>query len=778
MASLVKGQSTNEINSNSIDINDDSFSVEVTPPPADLDEMEPARTTDSEAQKATYSERASRRQSRPSKRQSYGGRGSMTEDGEMKAVFVDAAAMKEKVRQTLCKPTHKVSDYYKTKGVWQAIARNMWFENVTLGVISFNALWISVDTDHNDAELLLNAHPIFMAAENFFCAYFFIEWFVRFMAFKRKRDGLRDKWFTFDSGMVLMMVLETWVMTIVTAASGSGGSGGMGNASILRVARLLRLSRMARMARLLRAMPELMILIKGMVAACRSVFFTLFLLMIIMYVFAIGFTQLTTDLPIGETHFKSVPESMYTLLLYGTLLDDVGMLSRKMGHDGLYLNVIFFLYVLLAALTVMNMLIGVLCEVVSAVAATEREEMLVGYVHRKVHKIVEELDKDGGGSISKDEFVQILENIEAVKALQDVGVDVVGLVDFADVIFEGDEELSFTKFMEVVLQLRGSNTATVKDIVDLRKLVHTESVRTHLTLSRMESRLSQGLLERTSEYAGSRKNSIHSLYSKHSCVSNKKSAAEQPFAEDGDPGELYSPVDSETSERKPLVARDVPPDIKIDECLLADASMPAARPSSRVHLMVESSGQSTPCSDVFDPGMESGINAIPLESEANALQGTSCASTWSAASPGNLNMEILLRSFRGPWSPCTLNYSPLEGNLQKVLEMPAYWTAVRHNELLRIDPFIQHQARIMTDLSISSGVEKLLKAQQAADPGLASNHGGGSEACWLPFSPQYLRGQIADIGTVMKIGLCEIQRIQRELSLAKQQTQPGMKRTE
>lgn len=397
----------------------------------------------------------------------FGGGGS---SDHMKPIFVDAAAMKERVRQQLCKPTHNVADFYKESGWAQLIARSSWFEQVTLVIIAFNAVWISVDTDHNEKEILVEAHPVFQVAEHFFCAFFTLEWLVRFAAFEKKCDGLRDRWFAFDSTLVSMMVVETWVMTAVALLAGSPGGGGLGNASILRVARLLRLTRMARMARLLRAMPELMILVKGMAAAMRSVFFTLFLLVIIMYVFAIAFTQLTADSKL-EKDFRTVPDAMYTLLLYGTLLDDVGSLARRLGEEGPQYSIMFFLFVLLAALTLMNMLIGVLCEVVSAVAATEREEMLVGYVNRKVRQIVEELDKDGGGSISKDEFAHILENRDAIGALQDVGVDVVGLVDFADVIFEDQEELSFSKFMEVVLQLRGSNTATVKDIVDLRKLV-------------------------------------------------------------------------------------------------------------------------------------------------------------------------------------------------------------------------------------------------------------------------------------------------------------------
>merc|ERR1711933_489234 len=60
------------------------------------------------------------------------------------------------------------------------------------------------------------------------------------------------------------------------------------------------------------------------------------------------------------------------------------------------------------------------------------------------------------------------------RALQDVGVDVVSLVDFTDFIFQNGRELTFSDCMDVVLQLRGTNASTVKDIVDLRKQVLAE----------------------------------------------------------------------------------------------------------------------------------------------------------------------------------------------------------------------------------------------------------------------------------------------------------------
>jgi hypothetical protein len=121
----------------------------------------------------------------------------------------------------------------------------------------------------------------------------------------------------------------------------------------------------------------------------------------------------------------------------------------------------------------MNMLIGVLCEVVSAVARTEKETIEVSFVKEKMQAIVNQLDQDRDGRMTKKEFMLILDYKEAIEALHAVGVDVVGLIDSVDSIFpEDDSSLEFYDFMETVLELRGSNGSTVKDIVDLRKMLH------------------------------------------------------------------------------------------------------------------------------------------------------------------------------------------------------------------------------------------------------------------------------------------------------------------
>jgi len=309
---------------------------------------------------------------------------------------------------------------------------------------------------------------------------------IRFLAFRNKVNCMKDPLFVFDSGRVCMMIFETWIMAIILLSASSGeGGGGLGNAGLLRLLRLLRLSRMARVARLLRSMPELLVLIKGMIAAIRSVFFTLVLLFLILYVFAILFRQLTVDTAIGAEKFYNILSCMQTLVLDGILFDGPGDLMALIEDESLYvLVVVYYLFVLFAALTVMNMLIGVLCEVVSATAAMEREELTIVYVRERLQVICDRLcshcyEKDEDGEqvmkVKKKEFLSILQDPEATQLLTEAQVDVFGLVDLIDTVFAtetGAERVcDFGDLIEVFLDQRTSNTATVKDITTLRKYV-------------------------------------------------------------------------------------------------------------------------------------------------------------------------------------------------------------------------------------------------------------------------------------------------------------------
>jgi len=141
------------------------------------------------------------------------------------------------------------------------------------------------------------------------------------------------------------------------------------------------------------------------------------------------------------------------------------------------------------------MLIGVLCQVVNAVASTEKEAMTISYVKDVLHQIITTtgLDANKDGMISQDEFLSLMDNQQAVSLLDEIGVDAVGVVGFADFFFEGDHaeaiSVSYDEFMKLILDLRGSNSATVRDVVDLRKYVQQQFAASELRSERRSSQI-------------------------------------------------------------------------------------------------------------------------------------------------------------------------------------------------------------------------------------------------------------------------------------------------
>eukprot|EP00931_Biecheleriopsis_adriatica_P062696 TRINITY_DN37840_c0_g1_i1.p1 TRINITY_DN37840_c0_g1~~TRINITY_DN37840_c0_g1_i1.p1 ORF type:complete len:622 (+),score=113.87 TRINITY_DN37840_c0_g1_i1:24-1868(+) len=397
-------------------------------------------------------------------------------------VFQSADDMKYAIRTQLVsgEKAYNVKDLYKDTGIAQYIAKHPAFENVTMIVIAVYTLWMWVDTDLNDSAALTHAHPVFFAAEQLFCAFFFLELATRFLAFARKASCCRDAWFVFDFFLVLTMVLETWVMAAVVSLMVRSGhdKSMLVNAQVLRIARLMRLTRLFRMARLLRFVPELMIMVKAIGAALRAVTFTLLLLMVGLYVFGIAFKQLLVGTDVASPYFTSVTTSMQTLFLTGTLLDAIsdlfGVLEKSEQWTAM---VLLYVFIILSAITMMNMLIGVICEVITAVAEAENEETMVTFLRDSLQKAISSADNNEDRLLQQDEFFQMLRDQSAVSALKSIGVDMVSLIDYADIIFSGEEGadnpaengISFGDFMCFVLDLRNTKTATVKDLVDFRK---------------------------------------------------------------------------------------------------------------------------------------------------------------------------------------------------------------------------------------------------------------------------------------------------------------------
>jgi hypothetical protein len=384
-------------------------------------------------------------------------------DGTARAVEMFGA--KGANHADLDKAEYSVTEFYRDIGFCQRVARHDVFSYVTLIVICLNAVYLGIDADYNDADNLYDANLAFIMIENLFALFFIFEWVIRFGAFKRKIDCLRDMWFKFDSFLMVLSVLETWLMPILLSGISLPTS----------PLRLLRLLRLARMARLVRSFPELVTMIKGGFAAQRAVTASFAALIALIYIFSIVMKMIFSDArdPYVTSRFDTIPLAMWTLLIDGTFMDNIGEVTRNIYEKenptiAVFGLIVFVIFSMLSALTVLNMLIGVQCEVVSAVAAREKDDSEVGLMKRTVLVLLKALDEDQSGAIDHQEILALLDDPEALEILNLLQIDVNYLLNHLGMLFTVFDDISIADVMEMMLQFRGDRHVTMKDMIDLQ----------------------------------------------------------------------------------------------------------------------------------------------------------------------------------------------------------------------------------------------------------------------------------------------------------------------
>jgi voltage-gated sodium channel len=361
-----------------------------------------------------------------------------------------------------------VRDLYHTTGFIVKVVDSTIFHTMTVAVIVANGIYIGVNADWNKANNRASYSLGFQLCEHFCVTFFVLELLLRFAVFKHKKECYRDRWFIFDLFMIILMVLEVWIVPLVHTLFlkseswvDSTGIGGIG--------RLFRLLRLTKIYALGEAVPELVVMAKGIVAGLRAVHAALLILALLVYVFALIMTELVGD---KMAEFGSVREGMVTLFVNGTLLDSIGELVRALiATKNVVAVIVLFVFVLLSALTVMNMLIGMLCEVVLDVSAEEKESMAKAKLSKTLLVMCQALDADGSGQLSKSEVESVIRDPEAIALLNEIQVDHQYLMDISEMFLSGnDASVEIEIFMNIVLTLRGTRTPKVSDITKAHNL--------------------------------------------------------------------------------------------------------------------------------------------------------------------------------------------------------------------------------------------------------------------------------------------------------------------
>merc|ERR1719253_550897 len=123
------------------------------------------------------------------------------------------------------------------------------------------------------------------------------------------------------------------------------------------------------------------------------------------------------DEVLKNLYFPNVPRTMQNLLIHGTFLDDVTQFVNDITEENPTLLIVVYFIILVSAMTLMNMLVGVLVEVIQAVASTENESMTILYVKECLLDIMAQSDSDKDGHISKKEFDDLIMNRRTLRLL-------------------------------------------------------------------------------------------------------------------------------------------------------------------------------------------------------------------------------------------------------------------------------------------------------------------------------------------------------------------------
>lgn len=286
---------------------------------------------------------------------------------------------------------------------------NATWEKAVLVVILSNAAWIGFDVDWNNGGEGNLDPVVFQIAENLYCSLFAFELIMRLLTYENKLLFFKDpacwKSNNFDMFLGLLMILEVWILENIT-----GGA----NLNQFSLIRLLRLLRLLRISRIFRMVPELGTMVKSMAGAARSVSSALMLEVGIMYIFAVILAQWTkehtdpcyTHIMLEDEDgcflndfFGTITKSLVTLLQI-LVFDDTFSIIRPILTETWYMGCLLILFIVLGSWTVLNMLIGIIAELVYTGTAEEKMKIL----ELRVREVFASLDADGSGTVSREEF--------------------------------------------------------------------------------------------------------------------------------------------------------------------------------------------------------------------------------------------------------------------------------------------------------------------------------------------------------------------------------------
>ncbi|CAE8680297.1 unnamed protein product [Polarella glacialis] len=368
------------------------------------------------------------------------------------------------------------------------------FEGFFCVIICLNCITIGLEAHY---EVQTGGVPRTMAdflfvSEQLFTFMFTVELILRIRALgfhslcPTSRSNL---WNFIDAGLVVSSVVFTWIIPVLRLMGLHADIPSARSVSALRVARLFRLAHVVRKVELLR---EVWVLVRGLSDSLRVLFWTVVVIFIITYIFAVfGLTLLSKQLfEISQTeslspddrlqvdrltdYFCGLGSIMFSLVQVLTLDSHVTIMRPIMKYipwSWLY----FYAYIAIAVFVLMNLVTAIIVENAVSNGRNDEERQLHYREQRKSQELVQLkqlfhlTDSDGDGSLSWDEFQLSFSDPDVCNKWKLLDFEPEECQKLFQLLDEGDGIIDTDEFFEGLSKMKGA--AQSKDVFALRRQV-------------------------------------------------------------------------------------------------------------------------------------------------------------------------------------------------------------------------------------------------------------------------------------------------------------------
>lgn len=330
------------------------------------------------------------------------------------------------------------------RGCMAALVNSKGFDLVCMAVILLNGIFTAVGTEI-EMQDLRPVPPLWMTiTEAVFVGWYVIELllkvFVHRLYFMCNEDM---KWNLLDLNLVIISAgdVAIEVLTHYDKDNGHGKNAGGMNISFLRQFRFFKMAKILRMFRVLQFFTDLRLMLDCVLGSFFALFWCIVMIVFVQYVFGLFIMQGLTDFLLENEGsadqvaqirrlFGSVPRTVLSLFQAVTGGIDWFELHDVVGAAGSLMSATFLFYIAFFVVAAWNVITSTYVQKALKIAQPDIDSLMLEKQKkdradaRELMSLFKEMDTDGSGSISLEEFMQVVNSTRFSSFLEVRGIDI------------------------------------------------------------------------------------------------------------------------------------------------------------------------------------------------------------------------------------------------------------------------------------------------------------------------------------------------------------------